>query len=584
MSRDASFWLEIRADDDATPNELREYPRIVVVAVTEKQRSAVKPRQTTSGANKQEAVDCGRHELPRSSALELLQALCHLGLKQTTGHKRIAGTHKDLTFPSAMPASSNSTRAARKSKGPVGSQAEPSLEYSALKVASFNVLPLSLPGSSIRPVPTHYLYLRRHQNSAKSADPQRLPPLRTLFVVNLPVDATERHLRLLFHSAGRIERIDISTVVPSKGQLGVQEDEEEEEEEEEEKENDREGSADDSRERQVNGLDELQEMASSRSKLSRKQTSRRKTDKEQKSRPPPLVPLPNLDPRRSSADYPLLPTGTTAHIVFLEEGSVEKALCMANITSSEARWTDPWEVLLQKQAGKNERERGNGHEVEDDETSRKHKGRPSTALEAAASHLATRDPRPPLGLSLLLEMHDSHRPQLAQVKAHADSVIARYTFFRSHPRYTGPGAGAEELRLASSQAAGIKVVSYGPNGEPLDEDGFTIVLPGAKYGRALGPSIGQGGTKYFGGATVKVARRLPPQEQSAADSERASSKKKSASTEGLEEFYRFQMRERRKERLAEMRKQFDEDRNKVAKLKEQQAQSGRASKGRFRPY
>ncbi|CAO1615215.1 unnamed protein product [Parajaminaea phylloscopi] len=486
----------------------------------------------------------------------------------------------------------------------------------ALNVASFTVLPLSLPGSSLRPTPTHYLYLRRHQtgSAAGSASDKgkSLPPKRTLFVVNLPVDASDRHLRLLFQSAGRIERVEMTAVSTSADDIGVHEDEDEDEPDD-----DDDSDSDDALDLDGSDAEELEGLrkaAAAAKKVSKKEAARRKAEEAKKPRPPTLVPLPSLDPRRASStqgsgDYPLLPTGTTAHVVFLEEDSVDRALGMAAVTSSSSgtsngigavsasSWTDPWEEVLRRQAKARQQEKraaagGAADDDEDDEDdeagSGRRKGRPSTAVEAAASHLKSQDPRPPLGLTYLLGLYDAHRPPLDQVKAHADSVVARYTFFRSHPRYASTSgiadADAEEARLASGlgSSAGIKVASYGPNGEALDEDGFTIVVPGGKYGRALGPSSGSDGA-----ASIKVARRLAPTDgDGTGDESRLSAKKrkKAENTEGLEDFYRFQMRERRKERLAEMRKQFDEDREKVAKLKEDQAQNGKAAKRRFRPY
>lgn len=443
---------------------------------------------------------------------------------------------------------------------------------SGLKVASFHVLPLSLPSTSLQSSPTHYLYLRPHQSSSKSGDSTSLPSGRTLFLVNLPVDTTDRHIRSLFQSAGRIERVDISAVSNLQSAIGIQEDEEEDSEEEDE--GDEEFGED------VVGGDSNQPP---QRKLSRKEAAKRRAAEEKRPRPPPLVPLPSLDPRCSSSEaastYPLLATGTSAHVVFLEQGSLEKALSMASGTTK-LQWTDPWTEALRRQAKADKKQqRDDDDNDDDDETTKRRKGKPTTALEAAASHLATKDPRPPLGLSYLLASYDAHRPPLPKVKAHADSVVARYTFFRSNPRYVGAeAADAEDLKAATSNVGGIKVASYGPNGEALDEDGFTIVLPGAKYGRALGPEGG------IDGSTVKIARRVAPGEEEAALLQRKKKKKDANNLEGLEDFYRFQTRERRKERLAEMRRQFEEDKEKVAKLKEEQLQNGKSAKRRFRPY
>ncbi|KAI4752731.1 hypothetical protein E4T52_15045 [Aureobasidium sp. EXF-3400] len=71
-------------------------------------------------------------------------------------------------------------------------------------VNDYTVLPLSIPPTSSFPVATkHYLYLR--PNAPKIAT-DNTP--RELFVVNLPIDATEAHLRALFASHGGGARVD----------------------------------------------------------------------------------------------------------------------------------------------------------------------------------------------------------------------------------------------------------------------------------------------------------------------------------------------------------------------------------------
>ncbi|KAH0334777.1 hypothetical protein KCU81_g9315, partial [Aureobasidium melanogenum] len=74
-------------------------------------------------------------------------------------------------------------------------------------VNDYTVLPLSIPPTDSFPQATkHYLYLR--PNAPKVAT-ENTP--RELFVVNLPIDATETHLRSLFatHGAGaRVERVE----------------------------------------------------------------------------------------------------------------------------------------------------------------------------------------------------------------------------------------------------------------------------------------------------------------------------------------------------------------------------------------
>ncbi|KAH9828993.1 ribosomal RNA-processing protein 7-like [Teratosphaeria destructans] len=76
----------------------------------------------------------------------------------------------------------------------------------ATTVNDFTVLPLRLPPTSAYPHPApHYLYLRPHAPKVPTDDTPR-----QVFLVNVPVDATETHVRSLFahHLGGaRIDRV-----------------------------------------------------------------------------------------------------------------------------------------------------------------------------------------------------------------------------------------------------------------------------------------------------------------------------------------------------------------------------------------
>src|SRR3984957_2134293 len=67
-------------------------------------------------------------------------------------------------------------------------------------LADFKVLPISYPLS------THILYARAHDTS-KIKKRGLLADGRTLFLVNIPPDATERELILFFKPCGTVERI-----------------------------------------------------------------------------------------------------------------------------------------------------------------------------------------------------------------------------------------------------------------------------------------------------------------------------------------------------------------------------------------
>lgn len=65
--------------------------------------------------------------------------------------------------------------------------------------------------------------------------------------------------------------------------------------------------------------------------------------------------------------------------------------------------------------------------------------------------------------------------------------------------------------------------------------------------------------------TVTRGGRVNPGKQEAAKEQAEKQREK---RKGLEDFYRFQSREKRKERAGELIKQFEEDREKVRKMRE----------------
>lgn len=76
-----------------------------------------------------------------------------------------------------------------------------------LEISGYFVLPLTLPPQRSFSTPaTHYLYLRPHEPKIPTEDTPR-----SLFLVNVPIDATELHMRHLFGTqlgGGRVERVD----------------------------------------------------------------------------------------------------------------------------------------------------------------------------------------------------------------------------------------------------------------------------------------------------------------------------------------------------------------------------------------
>ena len=77
-------------------------------------------------------------------------------------------------------------------------------------VAGFAVLPIQFPVSAVLPIPSkHYIYMKAHDPQLPNPDASR-----SLFVANIPVTATELHLKHLFAtqlSAGRVEHVEFSS-------------------------------------------------------------------------------------------------------------------------------------------------------------------------------------------------------------------------------------------------------------------------------------------------------------------------------------------------------------------------------------
>jgi len=166
-------------------------------------------------------------------------------------------------------------------------------------VSGFTVIPVAYTNS------THILYARAH--ISRSQDVAIYPEGRTLFLVNVPIDATDREVSLFFKSCGTVER-----VVYDRDPLRGTEEEEEE---------DTETSPSTSRSPSPEPL--KSEEPQSTTKKSSKKRGRPRTEENV---PPSVVPLP-LVPCRT-----LRKTGGIAHVIFLDTSSLEKALAASAVT------------------------------------------------------------------------------------------------------------------------------------------------------------------------------------------------------------------------------------------------------------
>lgn len=286
----------------------------------------------------------------------------------------------------------------------------------------------------------HYIFIKEHKGSrsasstATSAGPkstsatqtaskallstlaaaglEEFPENRTLFIANLPVDYNVREdTQKIFGEYGPVERVIVKeneqqSLAGGLGGVGdwVDSDDEDEQDDEDEEMD----SADEQEEAKViEG--QTPETKSASQPLGRRRRHRSDRQTQKKSKIPEIIPLPPLDPRTTS---PLLPTNSSAYIIFLDPLSLQRAL-----TLSPTR-------------------------------------RPVRLIRTLSN--------PPLGIPYYTALYDTLRPRLEDLKTHADSCIALYDH--------------HFLAMKSKQSAG----------EIVDEDGFTLVVRGGRFGRTAG--------------------------------------------------------------------------------------------------
>lgn len=169
--------------------------------------------------------------------------------------------------------------------------------------SGFTTLPVSYGGSVI-----HYLYVTEHQgNKGRS----QYPSNRTLFVVNVPPDTTDRELRLFFNPHGNIEKIAFSSDHP---QDDIPDD-----------------SSDSESNEEGDGDEDISVPNGDDGDAQPNQAGKRKSKNRGKKEKPPIVtPLPSAPLRR------LRPTGKSAYVVYLDDSAVKRALSSINPESPRA--------------------------------------------------------------------------------------------------------------------------------------------------------------------------------------------------------------------------------------------------------
>ncbi|KAJ9112254.1 hypothetical protein QFC22_006338 [Naganishia vaughanmartiniae] len=388
----------------------------------------------------------------------------------------------------------------------------------------------------------HYLWIRQHRApkspATSTTSSETLPSNRTLFVANLPVDTTERDVRLMFGTYGGIDRVEFK--VGEIGRMGREgdpwwtvEDEEEEDANDDDSEG---GDEEDSEEEEQDDAAMSEEDDTTKDAADPTMTKRQRrriTRKQERADPefaitalrkkaPHVVPLPPLNPRSSANGQGYLAPCSGCYVVYLDELSVSRCLQLAGGKSGVKIWE-----------------------------------------RAAASSKSSVDEEP-TGLTYYRRLHTLLRPSLEIVKRHADTSIALFDW---------------HANLSSERAK---------RGAITDDDGFTLVVRGGKFGRTAGK--GEKGvavasrrfmldSKKAVKKAVVVAsaeeRGVTGDDADMLDAREGLTRGKKRKTQQLEGFYKFQRDEQRRSHLANIRANFEADKAKVETLK--------AAK-RFKPY
>ena len=198
------------------------------------------------------------------------------------------------------------------------------------RIAGFLTLPVQYDHDT-----RHILYIRAHVgSSSKNANKAQWPEDRTIFMVNVPPDATERELVFLFKSCGTIEKVVFDVDVPSQ-HADVESDSDSVE-------------SDAASTSQTPARKKRKTVAGSSTAEPNAAPS---SDQQPKVIPLPAVPLRTL--RR---------TGHTAHIVFLDASSCTRALALASRSSKPIQWPSSGD--------EEERPRGLAHYIKQYESAR----------------------------------------------------------------------------------------------------------------------------------------------------------------------------------------------------------------------
>ncbi|KAG0366831.1 ribosomal RNA-processing protein 7-domain-containing protein [Gamsiella multidivaricata] len=339
----------------------------------------------------------------------------------------------------------------------------PSSSTALDQISNFYILPLHMPSITASPNSAHtspayenvlhYLYFKKHESPKE--DP-KTPKDRTLFVLNIPVDATESQLRELFKPYGRVVAVHFMDRVRD---TNLTKEEREHQEE----------------------LERLEMQAAAAAAEAEAKAKGKKGSKKQQ-----LQKGSGSGEDDSSSHHRILyASGSQAYVIFLEEQELTKVL---NMKRKKRSWI---------RTG-------------------------AEATEADSAKLAS------LGVAKWINDYHRMRPAHSAIQIKVDDYMDKF----------------ERSEYEAQQAALARL-------NVMDEDGFTLVTRAGSKGHNTD-------------GVIKI------QAVKAEDVKNIKPKKKE-----LQDFYRFQMREAKRDKLVDLRRKFEEDKLRIEALKVNR---------RFRPY
>lgn len=372
-------------------------------------------------------------------------------------------------------------------------------------ISSYHVLPIALPSLPSHPTSgTHYLYLHPHEPRLPTAETPR-----SLFLVNIPVSATEAHLKKLFASAelglgaGKVERVDILGGSVIRKHLGSSS-----------------GGA--------TAKDAADKMGSRKRKRGGKSQQNSSEMLEELQAEMDSVALP------STWDREVNVSGAHAVVVFVDRTSLEVCLKGVGKYTKKVAAKENTQQKKKKHSGTTVGAGADGGGLpwpEDSVTSQPSKTTTPPTTTTTTTTTAASDKTAPLGL----HRYTAHRALRYPPRASLAGVVQEFmTHFSA--------VEAEKEKLANAPGA-------------VDEDGFVTVTRGPKAGNAADANAAAAADTTGGDDAALAAAR------------NKKSKKDNRSSD-LVDFYRFQMRDKRKEREIEMRKRFEQDKMRVREMRE----------------